>query len=54
MSSRLSSIEVKRRNRINVFTGLLNASTATKPELAARLGLSIPTVGMICEELMPS
>ena len=52
MSSRLSSIEVKRRNRINVFTGLLNASTATKPELAARLGLSIPTVGMICDELM--
>ena len=52
MSSRLSSIEVKRRNRINVFNGLLSASTATKPELAGRLGLSIPTVGMICDELM--
>ena len=52
MSSRLNSVEVKRRNRINVFSGLLDVSHATKPELAAQLRLSIPTVGVICDELV--
>ena len=52
MSSRLNSVEVKRRNRINVFSGLLDVSHATKPELAAQLKLSIPTVGVICDELV--
>lgn len=44
--------EVKRRNKIAVFRELLRQKRSTKPELAAKLHLSLPTVGQIVEELI--
>lgn len=44
--------EVKRKNKIAVFRELLRQKRITKPELAAALHLSLPTVGQIVEELV--
>ena len=47
-----SGIAIRRKNKIAVFRQLLSVPETTKPELAASLGLSQPTVGMIIDELM--
>ena len=52
MADRLNNMEVKRRNRRSVFVRLLELETATNPELAMDLRFSLPTVNVICDELV--
>ena len=47
-----SNSEIKRRNKISTFRELLRCGQATKPELAARLHLSLPTIGLLISELV--
>lgn len=49
---KLSNAEVKRQNKITIYRELLRSGKMTKPELAARLRLSLPTVGQIVGELV--
>lgn len=49
---KLSNAEVKRQNKIAVYRDLLRYGRTTKPELAARLKLSLPTIGQIVGELV--
>lgn len=49
---KLSNAEVKRQNKIAIYRELLRAGKTTKPELASRLRLSLPTVGQIVGELV--
>lgn len=48
---KLSSIEVKRQNKESVFRHMLQLGTTTKPEIAAALHLSLPTVSTLTGEL---
>lgn len=48
---KLSNAEVKRQNKIAVYRQVLRGGRITKPELSARLRLSLPTVGQIITEL---
>lgn len=52
MGEGFNNMEVKRRNRKAVFTALLAHEEMTKPELSMQLQLSLPTVGVICDELL--
>ena len=47
-----SNSEVRRRNKVSAFRELLRSNQLTKPELAARLDLSLPTVGQLVSELV--
>jgi len=51
---KLSNAEVKRQNKIAIYRELLRTGKMTKPELSARLRLSLPTVGQIVGELTSS
>lgn len=46
-----SSSEIRQRNRTSALRELLRWEKLTKPELAARLHLSLPTAGQLMEEL---
>ena len=46
-----SSSEIRRRNRTSALRELLHCEKLTKPELAVRLKLSLPTAGQLMEEL---
>lgn len=46
-----SSSEIRQRNRTAALRELLRCEKLTKPELAARLHLSLPTAGQLMEEL---
>lgn len=49
---RLSNIEVKKQNRINVYKTLLEQDEVSRQEIAALLSLSLPTVGQNIKELI--
>lgn len=49
---KLSNAEVKRQNKIAAYRELLRHERTTKPELASRLKLSLPTIGQIVGELV--
>lgn len=49
---KLSNAEVKRQNKIALYRELLRSGRTTKPELAGKLRLSLPTVGQIVTELV--
>lgn len=49
---KLSSSEVKRQNKITIYRDLLRGGKTTKPALASKLRLSLPTVGQIIGELV--
>ena len=49
---KLSSAEVKRQNKKRILKYMIQRDTATKPEIAAALQLSLPTVGVIVGELL--
>lgn len=46
-----SNSEVRKRNKVSAFRELLRSEQLTKPELANRLQLSLPTVGQLVSEL---
>lgn len=49
---RLSNIEVKKQNRINVYKTLLEQNEVSRQEIAALLSLSLPTVGQNIKEII--
>lgn len=49
---KLSNAEVKRQNKIAIYRQLLLSGKTTKPELASKLRLSLPTIGQIVGELV--
>ncbi|NBK21381.1 MAG: ROK family transcriptional regulator [Spirochaetia bacterium] len=49
---RLSNIEVKKQNRINVFKTVIGHDKVSRQEIAALLSLSLPTVGQNIKELI--
>ena len=49
---RLSNIEVKKQNRINVYKTILNHDKISRQEIANQLSLSLPTVGQNIKELI--
>ena len=49
---RLSNIEVKKQNRINVYKTVMANDKASRQEIAALLTLSLPTVGQNIKELI--
>jgi predicted NBD/HSP70 family sugar kinase len=48
----LSSIDVKRLNRINLYRAVLKEDTVSRNDLSASLGLSLPTVAQNVKELL--
>ncbi|HHX11239.1 MAG TPA: ROK family transcriptional regulator [Clostridiales bacterium] len=49
---RLSNIEVKKQNRINVYKTILEHDKVSRQEIASLLSLSLPTVGQNIKELI--
>lgn len=52
MTTRNNNSAIKKRNKTIVLRELIRAGETTKPELAASLRISLPTVGQIVEEFI--
>lgn len=52
LMNNLNSSEIRRINKRNILRFVLKNNNSTKPEIATALGLSMPTVGQLTDELI--